>query len=130
MPRRHTQLNETTLQNQKNVSFEILTAGWFLHAGWQVFQPVMDNGHKTDLLISDGIDFYRIQIKTTVAKSNGFLANKWAGSNIDFVICFARNSNWGYIMPAFEARRKEINAKGHFAFEQNKNSFLKAFHSI
>ncbi len=123
MPKRRTTTNGITLQNQKNVSFEILTSGWLLNDGWQVFHPVMDNGHKTDLLISDGIHFYRIQIKT-------FLANKWAGSNIDFVICFARNSNWGYIMPAFESRRKRINAKGHVAFEQNKNSFLKAFHSI
>lgn len=40
-----------------------------MYDGWQVFIPVLDNGHKTDILISDGISYHRLQIKTIEAKS-------------------------------------------------------------
>ncbi len=32
--------------------------------GWQVFVPMLDHGNKTDILISDGPNYYRIQVKT------------------------------------------------------------------
>jgi hypothetical protein len=37
-------------------------------AGRQVFLPLMDHGHKTTLLVCDGSDDYRIQIKTIKAQ--------------------------------------------------------------
>jgi hypothetical protein len=36
--------------------------------GWQVFVPLLDHGHKTDLLVSDEPNYYRIQIKTIEAQ--------------------------------------------------------------
>jgi hypothetical protein len=36
--------------------------------GLQVFLPLLDHGHKTDLLVSDGPNDYRIQIKTIEAQ--------------------------------------------------------------
>ena len=99
--------------------------------GWQVFVPVLDNAHQTDLLISDGPNYYRIQVKTVDATNESHLIeNQWKGSELDCVICFARNSNWGYVMPAFEQNRRRLNAGGHVRFQQTKGDFLKAFHTV
>lgn len=99
--------------------------------GWQVFSPLIDNGHKTDLLISDGPNFYRVQVKTIEASGDDrYIENRWKDSNLDIVIVFARNSNWGYVMPAFKTNRRKLNSEGHQKFKSGKNEFLKAFHKI
>lgn len=52
------------MKYQRNVSFEDQVGSWLLKSGWQVFYPKSDHGHKTDLLVSNGPNFYRIQVKT------------------------------------------------------------------
>ena len=131
MPRRMTQTNPGTHQALKNSSFESRVVSWLMQDGWQIFTPILDNGHQTDLLISDGPNYYRIQVKTIDAKSEDqYIENRWKGSNVDCVIVFARNSNWGYVAPAFTQNRRKLNTDGHVRFQQTKNDFLKAFHKV
>ena len=131
MPRRLTATKQGTRKAMKNVSYESLVAGWLMQDGWQVFTPLLDNGHSTDLLVSDGPHFYRIQIKTIQASGEDqFIQNKWKDSDLDVVIVFARNSNWGFVMPAFTTNRRRLNFEGHQKFQNNKKDFLKAFHKV
>lgn len=131
MPIRQTTTKKATLQVLKNTSREPLVESWLMEDGWQVYRPTCENGHKTDILISDGSKFYRIQIKTVEASGADHpVENMWKGCELDYIVVFARNSNWGYVMPAFNENRKSMNAKGHRRFTHSKNSFLKAFHQI
>jgi len=99
--------------------------------GWQVFLPVLDNGHKTDILISDGPNYYRIQVKTIEAASEDqMIENRWIDSNVDVIVFFARNSNWGYLLPFFEESKRPLNYSSHRKFVQNKKDFLKEFHQL
>ena len=96
MPARKTRTAPKTHQTMKNVSFELLVASWVMHDGWQVFNPVLDHGHKTDILISDGPNYHRIQIKTVNAKGDEHTVPiQWKDSDVDIVVYFARNSTWG-----------------------------------
>lgn len=131
MPHRTTGLTEQLAAKQRNHSFELLVANWFMLAGWQVYIPLLDSGHATDLLISDGPKFYRIQIKTIEAQDESHkLPNKWKDKKIDYVVVFAKKSNWGYVCPAFQTNEKRINHEDHKRFTQNRKSFLAAFHTI
>lgn len=131
MPRRLTATKEGTRKAMKNVSYESLVAGWLMQDGWHVFTPLLDNGHSTDLLVSDGPHFHRIQIKTIEASADDqYIQNKWKDSDLDVVIVFARNSNWGYVMPAFTTNRRKLNFEGHQKFQNNMKDFLKAFHKV
>jgi hypothetical protein len=131
MPRRLTATKGGTHQVLKNISYEMKVVGWLMQDGWQVFTPVLDNGHSTDILISDGPNYHRIQIKTVDAASEDqWVENKWKDSNVNVVIYFARNSNWGYVAPAFSTNRKKLNSEEHLKFQDNKKEFLKAFHKI
>ena len=131
MPRRLTQTQPGTHQALKNSSYENKAISWLMQDGWQIFTPILDNGHQTDMLISDRPNFYRIQVKTIDAKSDDqYVLNKWKDSHVDCVIYFARNSNWGYVIPAFTSNRRKLNAEGHVKFRQTKNEFLKAFHKV
>jgi len=131
MPSRKTHTKPGTAKVLKNSSFETLVVSWLMQDGWQVFIPILDNAHRTDLLISDGPNYYRIQVKTVDATSESHaLDNRWGESYLDCVVCFARNSNWGYVMPAFTQKKRKMNAEGHFRFQQTKAQFLKAFHSL
>ena len=99
--------------------------------GWQVFVPILDNAHQTDILISDGPNYFRLQVKTVEAADESHVVeNRWKESDLDCVIFFARNSTWGYVMRAFEQNKRKLNADGHVRFEQTKNQFLKAFHAL
>lgn len=131
MPTRKTITKAATRQVLKNISYESRVVSWLLQDGWQIFTPVLDHGHQTDILISDGPNYYRIQIKTVEVTGNSHVVeNRWKNSNVDVVIFFARNSNWGYITPAFSENKKKLNASGHQRFEKNQKSFLKAFHKF
>jgi len=99
--------------------------------GWQVFIPILDNGHQTDILISDGPNFHRVQVKTVDASGEDHeIENRWKKSNVDVVVVFARNTNWGYVMPAFSQTKRKLNFDNHQKFNQTKKEFLKAFHKI
>ncbi|MBY6185698.1 hypothetical protein KUV89_03465 [Marinobacter hydrocarbonoclasticus] len=131
MPRRTTPTAEGTHQALKNTAFESMVISWLMQDGWQVFTPVLDNGHQTDILISDGPHYHRIQVKTVEASGERHkITNRWADSHVNVVVAFARNSNWGYVMPAFEEPKRALNSPGHFKFEQTKNDFLRAFHQL
>ena len=131
MPRRMTATKDGTHQALKNTSYESIVISWLMQDGWQVFTPVLDNGHQTDILISDGLNYHRIQVKTVEASGEDHtIENRWKDSNVNVVVFFARNSNWGYVMPAFTQNKRKLNSEGHQRFNENKNDFLKAFHKL
>jgi hypothetical protein len=131
MPRRMTETKGGTHQALKNTSYESIVISWLMQDGWQVFTPVLDNGHQTDILISVGLNYHRIQVKTVEATGEEHvIENRWKDSNVNVVVFFARNSNWGYVMPAFTQNRRKLNFGGHQRFNENKNDFLKAFHKL
>jgi len=132
MPRRSTVIKEETHRHLKNLAFENKVISWLMSDGWEVYGPVVDNGHKTDILISDGEHYYRIQIKTVEINSEDsqVVENKWGEKKIHVVVYFARNSNFGYVLEPFKGQTKKLNSKDHIRFDQNKNSFLKAFHQL
>jgi len=131
MPIRRTATKKGTHQVLKNIAYENRVSGWLMEDGWQVFRPECDNGHQTDILISDGPNYYRIQIKTVEASGESHqLQNRWKGSDVNVVVAFARNSNWGYVLPPFEVNERRLNFDGHQRFDQDKKSFLKAFHKL
>ena len=108
-----------------------MVVSWLMQDGWQVFVPILDNGHQTDILISDGPNYHRIQVKTVEASGDDHVVeNRWKNSNVDVVVFFARNSNWGYVTSAFSQNKRKLNSDGHQKFVQNKNEFLKAFHKL
>ncbi|MBO9489834.1 hypothetical protein J7384_05620 [Endozoicomonas sp. G2_1] len=131
MPRRMTAIKNGTHQVFKNISFESMVISWLMQDGWQVFTPIIDNGHQTDILISDGPNFHRIQVKTVEASGEQHIVeNCWQDSHINVVVYFARNSNWGFIAPAFDDNTRPLNHCGHIKFEQTKKDFLKSFHNL
>lgn len=131
MPIKSTTVKIEVAQTLQNMSFEHQTIAWLMSDGWEVYAPIVDNGHKTDILISDGPTFYRIQIKT-VSGDNGKtqkVQNKWGDSGVDLVIYYARDGEWGYIAPAFSRSQRALNHKEHIFFNSTKKkNFLKAFH--
>ena len=48
----------------KTIPSRLLVATWLMHAGWQVFTPLLDAAHAVDLIASDGLNSYRLQIKS------------------------------------------------------------------
>ena len=75
---------------------------------------------KTDLLVSDGNNFYRIQIKTIEFHDESHVVeNKWGEAKIDYVIYFSREDNWGYILKPFKQRTKRLTQLVASAFTRN-----------
>ena len=131
MPKRETPHKRGTKQFHQNASFEVLVAHWFVQADWQVFTPLFDHGHQTDLLVSDGPNYYRIQVKTVESTSDDLeLENRWEDSDVDYVVVFARNSNWGVVLPAFTEKKLKLKDTQGVKFERKRASFMKAFHSL
>ncbi|MFS1460251.1 hypothetical protein BCT35_03555 [Vibrio lentus] len=111
----------------KSISYETLLASWLLQDGWEVFMPMIDHGMKTDVLVSDGNKFYRIQVKSVECfDENTVVTDQWQNTHIDYVIYFSRCSNWGYIAPPFKGKRR-VNHPEHVRFHQHPKNFLKAF---
>jgi hypothetical protein len=131
MPKPSTPHAAGTRKYLDNCSFELLCAHWFVKAGWQVFTPLFDHGHKTDLLVSDGPHYFRIQVKTTASGSDEMeIDNVWSGSNVHYVALFAKNSSWGVLFPAFAEKKRKVSAVEGIKFDVNKASFMKAFHEL
>ena len=63
MPIKNTPIKEQTLAAHKQLSFENLVAAWLLSDGWEVLIPAIDHGKKTDLVVADDSNYYRIQVK-------------------------------------------------------------------
>ncbi|MDO6686645.1 MULTISPECIES: group I intron-associated PD-(D/E)XK endonuclease [unclassified Agarivorans] len=131
MPIRHTSPNQTSLKHYKSLSYETLAASWLLNDGWDVFMPMIDHGQKTDFVISDGHEFYRIQIKTLETHDENInVENKWGDTHIDYVIYFSRSGSWGYITPPFNQRKKRLSSPDHIRIHQHPSNFVKAFRKI
>ncbi|MDP5131157.1 MAG: hypothetical protein NWQ54_09735 [Paraglaciecola sp.] len=131
MPVKHIQRSIPANQYYRNTSFENLAASWFTRDGWEVFKPDIDHDMKTDLLVSDGSNYYRIQIKTVDTTDETILVNNmWGNKKIDYVIYFSTKSNWGYIAKAFYQRKKRVNHPEHIRFHQHHKPFIKAFSRI
>jgi len=62
-----TATKEGNHQMFKDSSFESLVVSWLMQDGWQVFIPILDNGHQTDILISYGPNYHRVLAKTVEA---------------------------------------------------------------
>ena len=59
------------------------------------------------------------------------IENRWKDSAVDVIVVFARNANFGFVIPAFDESKRKLNAEGHEQFARNKkNEFLKAFHKV
>ena len=115
----------------KNVSFETLAASWFSGDGWEVLMPLVDHGKKTDFVVADDSNYYRIQIKTVDTDDESILVeNKWGDESIDYVVYFSRNSHWGYIARAFRENKKRLNAPDHVRFHHHPKNFFKAFSKV
>ncbi|MBO2568872.1 hypothetical protein I6M39_07620 [Shewanella algae] len=107
MPIKKTSTPSETAQFFKSISFETLAASWLQADGWEVFMPLTDHGSKTDLLISDGRQFYRIQVKSLQTNDeNTMVEAQWPKDKIDYVLYFSRAGNWGYITPPFQGQIK------------------------
>lgn len=128
MPLKSNIIPEKTKQFCENVSYENQVATWLLKDGWQVFTPHVDHGSKTDVLISDGNLYYRIQVKSVETDDESVeVAPKWSRSDdIDFVIYFSKKQPWGYITPKFNDNRK-LKHPDHIRFHQESTNFRKAF---
>ncbi len=131
MPIKNSNLKQQTLAAHKQLSYENLVAAWLMGDGWEVLIPAIDHGKKTDLVVADDPNFYRIQVKSIESNDESVrVENKWKGAKIDYVIYFSRVGEWGYIMPAFQENSKRLNAVGHVRFYQHPTNFLKAFKRI
>jgi hypothetical protein len=128
MPVKNLPLKDGTAKHYKSISYETLAASWLLNDGWETYLPLVDHGMKTDLVIADGNDFYRIQIKSVDTNNESFMVeNKWNEAAIDFVVYFSRQGDWGYIAPPFAEDCRPLNSPGHIRFHQHPKNFTKAF---
>jgi len=131
MPVRKTALKEQTLTQYKNHSYEYLLLSWLLMGGWEASKPSVDLGLKTDVQVSDGRILYRIQVKSLDCIDDNILVeNQWGDVDIDFVVYFSKNEDWGYITPAFKEKKKSLKSLDHIRFHQHPKCFLKAFSKI
>lgn len=131
MPVRNATIKETTLAAHKQLSYEGLLAAWLLGDGWEVLIPAIDHGKKTDLVVADDENYYRIQVKTIQSNIESVIVhNKWQGAKIDYVVYFSTVGDWGYIAPAFTDESRPLNAPEHIRFHNHAVNFIKAFKRI
>jgi hypothetical protein len=132
MPRKTKKIKYGTSLFLRNVSFEYLVKFWLTFGGWEVVTHSWDNSHKTDLAVLDGERFYRLQIKTIDGNRSEDQAvrNSWSGSDVHYIIFVARNSDWGFITPAFSEESRPLNHDGHIKFLTNRYDFNVAFKKI
>lgn len=133
MPIKSTALPKEHQRQYTNISFEQYAARLFLADGWEVFNPAIDHGRKTDLLVSDGQVFYRIQVKSLdTTDENVVVKNQWNNSDttIDYVIYFSKRGNWGYIIKPFKSNQKRLNNACGVRFHKHEKNFAQAFAKI
>ena len=64
MPVKNSNIKQQTLAAHKQLSYENLVTAWLMGDGWEVLIPAIDHGKKTDLVVADDTNYYRIQVKT------------------------------------------------------------------
>lgn len=128
MPIKSKLISKEARKYYENTSFEHLVSTWLQRDGWEVYAPYVDHGAKTDVLISDGNHFYRIQVKSVdTSDENIVVLPQWSEEDdIDFVIYFSKRADWGYITPKYSTRRK-LKHPEHIRFHQQAKNFKKAF---
>jgi hypothetical protein len=128
MPIKSSVIPPKTKQFCENISFENQVEAWLIRDGWQVFKPHVDHGAKTDVLISDGNLYYRIQVKSVDSHDENVVVKPmWSETdNIDYIIYFSKKGPWGYITPPFLSPRK-LKLPEHRRFHQESRNFIKAF---
>ncbi|MCH4248593.1 MAG: hypothetical protein LKF82_12330 [Acinetobacter populi] len=125
MPIHQRALKEQTLIQYKNHSYEFLLLSWLLMGGWEASKPSVDLGLKTDVQVSDGRTLYRIQVKSLDSiDDNIIVENMWGDVDIDYIVYFSKNADWGYITPAFKEKRKQLKSSNHIRFHQHPKCFL------
>lgn len=131
MPILNASLAATTLAAHHQLSFEQQVCTWLSSAGWEVLVPMVDHGRKTDLVIADDEDYYRIQVKSLQTRDQHVrVENKWHSARLDYVVYFSTLADWGFITPAFPETSRPLNAPGHVRFHAQRTNFLKAFRKI
>ncbi|MDP4530386.1 group I intron-associated PD-(D/E)XK endonuclease [Alkalimonas delamerensis] len=133
MPLKSSALASEHQRHYQSHSFEQYAAGLFMADGWEVFQPALDHGRKTDLVISDGDVFYRVQIKSLETTDESVLVkNLWKNSDtkIDYVIYFSQKGNWGYIIKPFAGKQRSLKCAGGVRFHKHPRHFAQAFAKI
>lgn len=119
------------IQNYISLSYEMLVQAWLTKAGFEVQILSADFGNKTDLILLNGKSHYRLQVKSFMAESEDiFIENEWSTAEIDYVICFNKLKDWGYMMPAFKESKRKLQHTGHIRFHQHPTSFIKAFQKV
>jgi len=133
MPRKLTALTSEHQRHYQSHSFEQYAASLLMNDGWEVLVPALDHGRKTDLVISDGHVFYRVQVKALQTTDDcTCVKNQWKNSDtkIDYVIYFSQDGDWGYILKPFASCQKRLNKAGGVRFQKNQLDFSKAFTKI
>lgn len=133
MPIKTSVLSSEHHRHYQSHSFEQYAARLLMADGWEVLMPALDHGRKTDLVISDGHVFYRVQIKSLeTTDDNVVVRNQWKNTDtkIDYVIYFSQRGNWGYIIKPFDGNQKRLNAVGGQKFHQHPKHFAQAFAKI
>ena len=125
MPKKITNRSIPAKRYYKNVSFETLVAVGLLMMVGKFFFLWLTMIWKTDVLVSNGGKFLRIQVKTVDTNDESCcVENKWGEIDINYVIYFSKISNWGYIAKSIN------NSTEHIRFHQHAKSFIKAFVEI
>ncbi len=131
MPVQNAIRTELALKHFKYISYETLAASWLTEDGWEVFMPMVDHDKKTDILVADDTNFYRVQVKAINSHDEDiYVENKCEGKEIDFVIFFSMQGNWGYVAKPFTSNRAKLNTKEHIRFHQHSVNFNRAFKKI
>lgn len=133
MPLKSSALASEHQRHYQSHSFEQYAASLLMNDGWEVLVPALDHGRKTDLVISDGHVFYRVQIKSLETTDDSVLIkNQWKNTDtkIDYVIYFSQKGNWGYVIKPFSCNQKRLNAAGGQRFHKHQKNFSQAFAKI
>ncbi|WP_333795834.1 group I intron-associated PD-(D/E)XK endonuclease [Rheinheimera sp.] len=133
MPLKTSALASEQHRHYQSHSFEQYAACLLMADGWEVFQPFLDHGRKTDLVISDGHVFYRVQIKSLETTDESVIVkNQWKNTDtkIDYVIYFSQQGEWGYIIRPFSRNHIRLKFAGGIRFRQDQKHFSQAFAKI
>jgi len=96
MPVKNSTIKQQTLAAHKQLSYENLVTAWLMGDGWEVLIPAIDHGKKTDLVVADDTNYYRIQVKTIESNDESIkVENKWKGGKNRLCNLFFSNRGMG-----------------------------------
>lgn len=133
MPLKSFALASEQHRHYQSHSYEQYAVSLLMNDGWEVLVPALDHGRKTDLVISDGHVFYRVQVKSLQTTDDSVtVTNQWKNTDtkIDYVIYFSQKGNWGYIIKPFSNNKMRLNSAGGQKFHKHQKNFSQAFAKI